>query len=111
MPPYVVDLLGVQDIIGTCADGLSNQTISVKFELPIEYVDSVIQEYLRFPGWELDLDISPFMVYTSLGGSYDYYKSTIKTVSSLTSKDQINRSFRVCRMYDNIRKEVYKYVK
>lgn len=111
IPPKIVDSMGVLDILEMCAGGLANETIARNLELPVSYIDDVIFEYLRFSGWEQDLDISPLMVYDSLDGSYSYYKTTIGTVSSVTTRELINKSFRICKTYNDIRKEINRYVK
>lgn len=111
IPPRIVDLMAMEPILEECANGICTLTISRKFDLPVEYVEEVLEECLNFPGWKEDLDISPLSVYNGLGGDYNFYKSTIKTVSNITTKAQIQLSYSVCRKFNKIRKELRESVK
>lgn len=111
IPARVVDYMAVEPILHLCAEGRSNKYISRKVQLSQRHVKSVLSEFLEFEGWKEDLDISPLMVYDSVDKDWYYYRTTIKTVSSLTSVKEISLSYRVCRKYRTIRKEITKYVK
>lgn len=110
IPPRIVDMMSTINIFELCASGLSNKTISNKLELPEEYIESVLNEFINFPGWKQDLDISPIMVYNSYNGSYAYFRDTIPIVSSVTTRSEINKAYKACRQYDIMRKEIQKYV-
>lgn len=111
IPARVVDLMAGEPIIRLCVEGRSNKYISKKLRLPQRYIRSVLMDCIRFVGWKQDLDISPIMVYDSVDGDWYYYKTTIKTVSSLTTPKEITLSYNLCRRYKTIRKEIVTYVK
>ena len=96
IPPSVVDLMAIEGIIKLVANGYSNKHVAKDLELEIEYIEEVIKEYLKFPGWIEDLDIIPYQIYSSLGGDYHEYNSMMRIVSDF-NKDKINLTFNICR--------------
>jgi hypothetical protein len=80
-------------------------------ELDDEYVKSILIEFLYFPGWKLDLDISPISVYNTYWKDYRVYRYSIETLSSVIDSDDLKRSFYICQRYDKIRKEIENYIK
>ncbi len=111
IPPRVVDYMAVEPIVKLCADGRSNSFISRKLNLDISYVSFTLKEFLRFPGWEEDLDISPLSVYNLSYRDFIVYKTNMRSLSSTIDKNTINKSFNICRSYHTIRKEIEEYVR
>lgn len=59
----MVELATNFDIIKMCATGASNKTIADFLEIDEQLVTNIIDKYLGFVGWEVDLEFSPYKVY------------------------------------------------
>lgn len=108
IPPRIVDLVAVEDILSQCVEGLSNKIIAFSYNDDITYVEKVLKEFIGFEGWKEDLDINPLKIFTT-HPEYLEYCSHIATISPLVTQGAINRSYNLCRKYKDIRKEIEKY--
>lgn len=103
--------MAVDEILLECVNGKCNNKIALELDFPADYIESVLKEFLNFSGWKDDIDFSPYMVYNSFDGAWNYYKETVKSISAMTTTKEIGDTHRLCRRYNNIRKEIFKYVK
>jgi hypothetical protein len=63
---------------------------------------------LEFPGWEKDLDISPIFLYNK-HRKFEDFESNVKIVSVLMSDEEIKISYRVCKIFEELKKEIDSY--
>lgn len=106
VPITILNYIAVSDILLGCVTGLSNSTISKKYNCSIEYVTDVLNEFLDFKGWEDDLDINIYFVYNNAGMNLSSFRILINMVTPLLNDKEIILSFKICEKYDIIIGEV-----
>ena len=106
MPERVVDILSVQEYLLGCASGLSSLKIADFDEKEKIYVETILFEFIGFRGWEYDLDLNPWHVYRSCYGNRDCFSKKIWDLTNLLSYGTIDLAYRICKIYDELRKEI-----
>lgn len=101
---HIIDLIAVQEVLILIASGYSNKSVSRRLEMEEDYVSEVCQEFLKFPGYEEDLDINPYFAFRR-SVSFDDFVFEIKLLTKVLDKDCIVW-YNVSEEYDKIRKEV-----
>jgi hypothetical protein len=105
----LLNYVAVEEILSCCATGLSNKTIANVCNCDIKYVIEVINEFFNFNGWKDDLDINTYHIYESSGKLLDSYRMLVKLVSSVSEDIDINKSFNICKKYEEILEKVNNY--
>ena len=93
-------------ILEMCVSGISNEKIAYKFNIPIRYIKAVLTSLLGWEGWLYDLDISPWDVYRACGGSFAHYMTGIRALTKLIDGGTLQLTYKLCKRYDDIRKEL-----
>ena len=101
----VVDLIAVYEILLFSVSGRSNLSISRYLDMDIDYVSDVLQEFLKFQGFEYDLDINPSCVFDRVT-NFDEFVEDIKLISPLSFDKEMILWYSVCNKFDSIRKEI-----
>lgn len=110
IPEFIAESISVYDILKNCACGLSNYRISKRYNInDIDYVAITIYQYFKFPGWQFDLDFSPLAIYNKVQGNYDLYLREIDMISRASFDKYTDESFRVCKEFNELKKEISKY--
>jgi hypothetical protein len=109
IPSRIIDYIAVQSILKKCTSGYSNRRISYAINEPIDYVKEVIEEYFGFSGWMTDLDVNPLALYNRTKGEFIPFDQEVRMVSSLMNYTNIEISFKICRKYYMIEREILKY--
>jgi hypothetical protein len=105
----LLDLLAVDSLLHACVAGLSNKTISNKFNCNIKYIENVLKSFLDFKGWTNDLDLNIYNIFISSEGNYNTFSMHIDTLSSLFTNDIKLIAFNICSQYKEIERIVDKY--
>ena len=105
----LLNYIAVEEILSCCVTGLSNKTISNICNCDVRYVKEVLNDFFEFDGWKEDLDINTYYLYESSGKMIDSYKMLIKTLSSASDDINIDKSFYICKRYEEILKKVNEY--
>lgn len=105
----VIDYIAINDILLQCVSGLSNKKISFSTDLDLPYVEATLFSYLGFSGWKKDLDLSPWYVYQSVYGNRMAFEKKIYDLTKLLNDDIIDLAYRICAIYDSIKKEIDKF--
>jgi hypothetical protein len=105
----VIDYIAINDILLQCVSGLSNKKISFSTDVDLQYVEATLFTYLGFSGWKQDLDLSPWYVYQSVYGSRFAFEKKINDLTKLVNDDIIDLAYRICSIYDSIKKEIEKF--
>jgi hypothetical protein len=108
IPPRIVDAIACDELLLLCVSGLTNRSIAYHLDMDIEYVEKVVQEFLKFRGWDYDLDINPFHVYNN-HKEYEDFCETSRIITPLLNKTEMNKSYNLCRKFEKLRKEINEY--
>ncbi len=109
IPTRVVDFIAIQDITKKSISGYSNSRIAYSVGETIIYIKEVLEEFLDFGGWTLDLDVNPLAIYNRSNDNFINFRQEILMLTSLMSDIDINVSFSLCRKYKKIESEINKY--
>lgn len=109
IPKSITYLLSIELIVKGCAMGLSNSRISKRLDIDVFYISQILSKEVDFEGWTNDLDFSPLAIYNRSDGNFIAYKQEIETISPFYFEDKVKSSFYVCKVYNNIKKEIDKY--
>jgi hypothetical protein len=101
----VVELIASWEILLFCASGRSNLSISRFLDMDVDYITEVIQDNLKFQGFEYDLDLNPSSIFSRIG-NFDEFVAEIKAVSPLAFDKELVLWYNVCNKFDSIRKEI-----
>ena len=105
----IIDYIAVLDILKNCVYGYSNKSISKRTQVPIEYVENVLIDFMSFTGWEEDLDISPIAIFRSSGKLFDAFVMNINNLSSMSGDSLIIMAYNTCVVYDYIKEKVEEF--
>lgn len=105
----LLNYIAVEEILSCCVTGLSNNTIANICNCDIKYIKEVLNDFFEFDGWKEDLDINTYYLYESSGKIIDSYRMLIKTLSSASDDIDIDKSFYICKKYEEILEKVNKY--
>jgi len=105
----VIDYIALNDIFSMSVNGFSNTTIARELEVDCRYIRDALISFLKFYGWENDLDISPMRVYDYCKGNYIRFCKEIKILSPILTRKEISIAYPICKEYEKIRKELLKY--
>jgi len=109
IPITILNYIAVSDILLGCVTGLSNSTISKKYNCSDEYIVGVLNEFLDFKGWTNDLDINIYFMYNNADKNLNAFRLLVTTITPLINDKEINISYNICKKYDIIIKEVNKF--
>jgi hypothetical protein len=105
----LVELMADFDIVLLCATGASNKKIAEFFEVDESDVKSILGNRIKFGGWELDLPLNPYNIYTSMVGKFDSdekfkvnFKSHKLLTSKISDKETIDLIYFVCKSCRNL---------
>lgn len=104
----MADLIAVQEILLFCVSGRSVRSISLYLNVSEEYVREVLYEFLKFQGFEYDLDLSPISVFKR-HKDFDSFVIEIQTLSPVTIDKEFIIWYNICNKYDSIREEIAKF--
>ncbi len=109
IPNRVVDYIAVQDILKKSISGYGNSRIAYSIGETIIYIKEVLNEFLDFGGWTLDLDVNPLAIYNRSNNSFINFRQEILMLTALMSDPDIYVSFYLCKKYKKIESEIKKY--
>lgn len=107
-PSHIVDLLAVSDILYNSCLGYSNTRISRKLHIDVNYVGSVLIEFLGFSGWYDDLIYSPIAIYKQ-DTRLDRFRVLVYNIDIFLDENTINISYKICKQYYEIKDRIDKY--
>jgi hypothetical protein len=70
------------------------------------YVAEVLYDHLGFRGWTSDLDVSPWRIFCKNAGIRFAFEKEIADLTNLVTNDIIDLAYRICSIYESIRKEI-----
>jgi len=108
VPPTIVDILSVYEILNDCCSGFSNKSISDFYDIPEDYIRKLLKRYLKFTGWEKDLDINPLMIYNKVVGDEESFYAFAMPAGVLT-KDELLTSYKACKIFDRMERKLNKF--
>jgi hypothetical protein len=106
IPPRYIELVSVMPILEKSIEGFGNRTISRAFNVPVDYVEDVLIDFLCFIGWDEDLDLSPIGVYNTCLGNYTCFYEKILSSSMLIEIEKIPFLFKLCKRFVELKKEL-----
>ena len=86
-------LASLQNLFLYVVNGFSNEHVASMVNLEKEYVEIAAQDFLGFPGWEDDLDYSPWYKYKN----------------NLLTKEENSDIIEICERYQDYREELDGY--
>lgn len=105
--PLQVDLVADWEIITEFVAGKSNNSISDNLDISLDDVVEVLKSYFGFGGWEFNLGINIYTIYTS---SLKEPKTFYRNMQMLSfSEGIICKALEVCLIFDKLREEKEKY--
>jgi len=101
--PELVDLMASNEILLMCVSGSSNNSISTILNIDIDAISEILEAILSFPGWEKDLEYSPYSIYKK-DSDYISFVGSIRESddSDDTTIDTINIMYNNCKIYESI---------
>jgi len=105
----VIDYIAVNDILNMSVNGFSNTTIARELDTDCRYVRDAVTSFLKFYGWDNDLDISPIYIYNYCKNDYLLFVSKCKAISPVLSREDIFMAYSICKEYNKIQKEIENY--
>jgi hypothetical protein len=114
IPPQYIDYIACEKLLLDCVSGYGNKTISRRHKLPIDYVKDVIIDFLGFPGFDIDLDISPIALYNLSNKNLLHFQQNVVNHSAYLEYEDAKFLFKICRKFDKLRSwatEVEKEIK
>ena len=110
IPGRVIDYIAVEPILIKSLSGYSNYRIAISIRDDIEYVNGIILSFLKFDGWNEDLDYNPLATYNKVSGNLNHFREEVLQNSVVSNIKMIDKTFYLCRdYYNNIRNEINKY--
>jgi hypothetical protein len=107
----LLDLYSSLEILSLCTQGKSVGVISTELDIEPESIRKIIRLYFHFSGFDVDLDFSPIVLYTCNGGSWEYYRSNVRTQSKNSKLDTVNLTWNICKEFLKLKERVYKNVR
>lgn len=101
-----VDYIAVNEILKLTVSGISNEKISNFVGCDTEYISSTNHSFLGFKGWNRDLDINPWNIFCRIHGNKMAFEKEIWDLTNLLDSGTIDLAYRLCSIYNNIRKEI-----
>jgi hypothetical protein len=83
--------------------GMGTVWISRRLKLPKNYIEQVQIDALGFTGWDCNLEFSPIALFYDCEKSKEIYTAKLDAAFG-ASKGIINISYRVCEVYDKIKR-------
>ena len=105
----LLDYISTIDILRDCAVGYSNYRISKRKHIDTKFIESVLLDAYSISGWNRDLDFSPLALYNISGGNRLMYEHEIIMITGKYDERQVNLTYRICKKYLEIKKEVDDY--
>jgi hypothetical protein len=106
IPPHVVDLLAVQEILRLYATGIGSVGIAETLETDREYVEDTLSTYYSFPVRKETLTYNPVR----------YYRESFKDLDTflincflLDTESELVDAYLICKFYEMYEKELEKY--
>ncbi len=109
MPELVIDYKAVSNILQMCVRGLANFKIAYFNNMGEKEVERIIFQFLGFKGWEFDLDIDPWRMYTVTSGNHELYELELLNLTNLLGCGIIQLSYKLCEKYKTIQEEIQYY--
>ena len=101
--PDTVDLFASNDILVLCTSGCSNKSISNTLDIDEESIQDVIELVFDFPGWEKDLDVNGYSIYSYIvntgNGTFMDFKNEIVHLCPSMKADAVKTLFLICEEY------------
>jgi hypothetical protein len=110
IPERVIDYISVKPILIKSLSGYSNHRIALSLNEDIEYIVNILYEFLKFDGWDEDLEFNPIATFNKIKGNLENYRQEVLQNSSITNIRLIDKTFYLCeRYYKRIEREIQKY--
>ena len=107
--PELVDLMASNEILLMCVSGSSNESISRILNVDKESVAEILDVILTFPGWEKDLDFSPYRIFkedSSFIGFTGQVLETIGPEDAGINLQTIKIMYNNCKIYESIEEKL-----
>jgi hypothetical protein len=101
----IINLIAVKDILKLSVSGLSNATIANHYDFDIEYVQSVLKEFLGFTGWDRDVDFSPLLLYKNHKALLDFVTEA-KTISATADDLLAIMCYNLCKQFEELERTI-----
>lgn len=110
IPEEIPELLSVFNILTGVVNGLSTTNLIRHTGLPGDFITETTKSYYQdFPGWVVDLDFSPIMVYNNKHTTLAGYMAVVKKISPITSEQDILTSYGLCEQFRDYEDLLKKY--
>lgn len=109
IPPNILDIIAVKDILYHCVCGYSVEDISVTLDMDESYILEVIKDFLNFSGWEKSLRVSPYRLYRTSSEDIESFRKTFTLVGQIKDREIISSAYTICYRYDKLKEELQKY--
>lgn len=110
LPPIVVEYIAVFDILKYSVEGISNKRISSRLNMPVDYIENVLIDFLHFTGWDVDIDFSPVALFYLSACNYSvFYYKVISTSLYDVSDNIITLMYNICIRFNKIKETINKY--
>lgn len=101
--PELVDIAPVLDILRLCASGSSNKSIAVFLGETEMGISEVIDAYLGFMGWEIDLSFSPLKLYKQLNNpDEETFKNNVVLKHKYLITHDLERMYKAAAMVEKL---------
>jgi len=103
------------DILALCAAGASNETITKFLELSPTEIAQVLTDTFEFQGWDRDLPLNPYRMFTSYTGkrgSVEHFAQFVSDISvelrKYTDFESVKpeQVFYMCETYNDIEERI-----
>lgn len=108
-PEGLADKIASEPVLLLTVSGISIQNIADEFNLKTGEINKTIEKYLYFKGWEENLSFSPWYFYKKSDGSVEKYAHQIRTLTDNNIYGIIDKTFTICELFSDIRKEIEDY--
>ena len=103
--PELVDLMASNEILLMCVSGSSNESISKILNIDVDAVTEILDVVLSFPGWNKDLEFSPYNIYKQDNSFIGFVGTIVETIGNEqtdTTIDAITLMYSSCRIYEEV---------
>ena len=109
IPPRIVDLIAVKDILSLCVRGKSVTVICDRLTMEESYVREVLKEFVDFYGFENSLLFNPNTIFRTTKQNFTKFTDFIQRLSPNVNDNEVAEYFKICLMYNQIEKELSDY--
>jgi hypothetical protein len=110
IPGELVDILSVSDILLMSVSGACNESIADTLEVDVDFVKEVLTTMYDFEGWNTDLTVNPYRIYSGLRVGVDLnleeFSRIVGERDETLDENNLRRLFSMCDIYNKLENRI-----